>query len=383
MTRYLVRRAVQIVVTLFVFLTLVFFLIQAQPGDFSTFYVLDPSIPPESKKAIQALFGIDKPVWQQYLSYLGNFLHGNLGSSYSHFPREVTDVLLERLPRTLLLFLTATVISFYLGFALGKIIAWRRGKAIEYVSTIGGVFLYTAFTPWLALIMLWLFALRFGWFPAGKFVTPTVWSGASVDANLVIHRLLLTATALTVFVLIAVLVLQRLRVRRAGLIVRGLTAAAVVLAIVVWNVSGIGVLAFDIIKHMVLPVAVLTLVSFAGTMLLTRNSMLETMREDYVMVARAKGLPEKAVRDKHAARNAMLPVVTSFVFSLAFAIDGGVIIESIFAWPGMGFTLLDATVKEDLPLAVGAFLLTGSFALVAHLVADVLYAYLDPRIRYQ
>jgi len=134
---------------------------------------------------------------------------------------------------------------------------------------------------------------------------------------------------------------------------------------------------------MVLPVATLTLISFAGTMLITRNSMLETLREDYIMAARAKGLPEKEVRDRHAARNALLPVVTSFVFSLAFAIDGGVIIEAIFSWPGMGRTLLDAVLSEDLPLAIGAFVFVGVFALVAHLVADVLYVYLDPRIRYQ
>jgi peptide/nickel transport system permease protein len=133
---------------------------------------------------------------------------------------------------------------------------------------------------------------------------------------------------------------------------------------------------------MVLPVATLTLISFAGTMLLTRNSMLETMREDYVMAVRAKGLPERMIRDKHVARNALLPVVTSFVFSLAFAIDGGVITETIFSWPGMGLTLVNAAQSEDLPLAVGAFVFTGIFALVAHLAADILYVFLDPRIRY-
>jgi peptide/nickel transport system permease protein len=125
------------------------------------------------------------------------------------------------------------------------------------------------------------------------------------------------------------------------------------------------------------------LISFAGTMLLTRNSMLETLREDYIMAARAKGLPDSVVRDHHAARNALLPVVTSFVFSLAFALDGGIITETIFSWPGMGRTLLEAAQVEDIPMAIGALVFTGVLALVAHLVADVLYAYLDPRIRYQ
>ena len=143
-----------------------------------------------------------------------------------------------------------------------------------------------------------------------------------------------------------------------------------------------GYLAWDILKHMILPVGTLTLISFGGAMLLTRNSMLETMREDYIMAARAKGLPQKDIRDKHAARNALLPVVTSFVFSLAFAVDGGVIIEQIFSWPGMGQTLISAALAEDLPLAVGAFVFVGVFVLLAHLAADVLYALLDPRIRY-
>ncbi len=132
---------------------------------------------------------------------------------------------------------------------------------------------------------------------------------------------------------------------------------------------------------MVLPVATMTLISFAGTMLLTRNSMLETMREDYVFAARAKGVPESAVRDRHVARNAMLPVVTSLVFSLAFAIDGGVIIETIFSWPGMGQTLVSAAQQADLPLAVGAFVFVGLFVLLAHLLVDVIYVFLDPRIR--
>ena len=143
-----------------------------------------------------------------------------------------------------------------------------------------------------------------------------------------------------------------------------------------------GVYALDILRHLALPIMTLTLISFAGTMLLTRNSMLETLREDYIMAARAKGLPEKVIRDKHAARNAMLPVITSLVFSLAFALDGGVITESVFSWPGMGRTLLIAASTEDIPMAVGALVFTGTLALTAHLVADILYAYLDPRIRY-
>ena len=382
MTSYLLNRTVQIAFTLFVFLSIVFFIVNAQPGDISNFYALNPDLPPETRDNIRELFGVDEPLWKQYLVHIKNTFTGNFGVSFSLYPRSVGDVIKERLPRTLILFLTATVISFYLGFALGKIIAWRRGGWTEYTSTVGGVTLYTVFTPWFGLMMIWLFAFKFGWFPIGKFLDPVLWREAPTDANSVFIRMIVTAIVMSS----AVFAVFLLTSRRRGFQAHVARLASVVLAVgavfAVWMVSGTGYLAWDILRHMVLPVATLTLISFAGTMLLTRNSMLETMREDYVMAARAKGLPEKHVRDRHVARNALLPVVTSFVFSLAFAVDGSVITESIFSWPGMGQTLVSASISEDLPLAVGAFVFVGLFVLVAHLVADVLYAFLDPRIRY-
>ena len=366
-----------------VFLTLVFVMIQAQPGDITSFYVGNSKVTPEARAAIQAAFGLDRPPWEQYLSYLRNFFRGDLGVSFTQFPKGVTTIILERLPRTVLLFVTATVVSFYVGYNLGKVIAWRRGRMIEYATTVGGVFLYTIFTPWLALAILWVFAFKLDWFPVGKFIDPLLWLDAPVSSNEVFHRLLITAGVLALVLPATTWLLSRRKLQRSIPIAAG--AAFVILATVVllWAASGVGYLAWDIVKHMVLPVLTVTLISFAGTMLLMRNSMLETLREDYVLAARAKGLPDKVVRDKHAARNALLPVVTSFVFSLAFAIDGGVITETIFSWPGMGLTLLTAASTQDLPLAVGAFLFVGIFALVAHLVADVLYAYLDPRIRFR
>ena len=126
----------------------------------------------------------------------------------------------------------------------------------------------------------------------------------------------------------------------------------------------------------------LTLISFGGTMLLTRSSMLETMREDYILAARAKGLPDSQIRDRHIARAALLPVVTTLVFSMAFSVAGGVITESVFSWEGMGYTLMEAVTLSDIPLAVGAMAFTGLLVLAAHLAADLLYALLDPRIRY-
>jgi len=383
MTGYLLRRFGQMLFTLFMIISLAFFLVQAQPGDYTSTYAQNPDLPPNVRAQIQASFGLDKSLGEQYLLHIKNSFTGNFGVSFGHYPRTVMDVIKERLPRTAVLFLTATVISFYLGFVLGKAMAWRRGGFMEYTATISGATLFTVFTPWFALMMIWTFAFKLGWFPLGKFLDPLVWREAPVPANSVFNDMLLTAGAFTVFIFLAILISKKAGGRRWRTWLLPAAAAGAVVIPVAWGLSGTAYLALDILKHMVLPIATLTLISFAGTMLLTRNSMLETLREDFVMAARAKGLPENVVRDKHAARNALLPVVTSLVYSLAFAIDGGIITETIFSWPGMGLTLLQAVRSEDLPLAMGAFVFIGIFALGAHLVADVLYAFLDPRIRYQ
>ena len=383
MANYLLRRVGQMGVTLLLIFTFTFFLVEAQPGDYASFYVLNPDLPPDVRDQIRAAFGLDEPLWQQYLIHLKNTVTGNFGVSFSHYPRPVVDVLVERVPRTLMLFLTSTAASFYIGFFRGKAIAWRRGGLLEYSATISGTTLFTAFTPAFALMMIWIFAFKLGWFPVGKFLDPLVWRGADVSANYVFINMLISASAFIAFAFVAMLIIRRLG-RRApsGAVVPVVLAGAGVI-VLAWTLSGLGGLALDIIKHMVLPVATLTLISFAGTMLLTRNSMLETIREDYVMAARAKGLPENQVRDRHAARNAMLPVVTSLVYSLVFAIDGSVIIEGVFSWPGTGMTLLSAVRSEDLPLVMGAILFIGVLSLLAHAIVDVLYVYLDPRIRYQ
>ncbi|MBI4306281.1 MAG: ABC transporter permease [Chloroflexi bacterium] len=381
MTRYLFNRLLQSVVVLFVFISLVFFLVQAQPGDYANVYTLDPRLTPEQKAELRKSFGLEQPLYTQYALYVRNFLEGDLGTSFKH--REpVIDVLLQRLPRTVMLFATAAVISFYLGFALGKIIAWRRGRFVEYASTISGVFLFTVFTPWLALMALWLFGLQLDWLPLGQFVNPQLWQNAPFDTNYVFVRLLLTLFIGVGVLLTALYFLGRRGMRGREFWFLGLSVAVAAGAWIWWAASGLGGYGFDILKHMVLPVMVLTAISFAGTMLLTRNSMLEVLREDFVLAARAKGLPDKVVRDRHVARNAILPVVTSLIFSLATAVDGGVITESIFSWPGLGLTLLSSAIEADLPLAVGAFVFTGIFSLVAHVIADVLYVFLDPRIRY-
>jgi peptide/nickel transport system permease protein len=382
MRRYIIRRIIQNVITFFVFLTAVYFLLDAQPGDFGNIYAADPRLTAAQRVALRARLGLDRPTHERYFIWLRNAAQGDLGLSFSNYPRPVFDIIKERAPRTILLFISATVVSYYIGFFMGKMLAWRRGGWLEYASTIGGVSLYTVFLPWFGLMMIWLFSFTLGWLPLGRFIDPVLWRRAPVDANFVFHRMLLTAFIASAVLIFLVAMSRRLNPaqRRPALWIGMILIVAAIYLF--WLNTGIGQYAADILRHLILPIMTLALVNFAGVMLLTRNSMLETLREDYIMAARAKGLPANVVRDKHAARNAMLPVVTSFVLALAVVLDGGVITETIFSWPGMGLTLLNAALTQDIPMVIGALLFTGALALTGHLIADILYAYLDPRIRY-
>ncbi|HEY8541738.1 MAG TPA: ABC transporter permease, partial [Pseudothermotoga sp.] len=242
---------------------------------------------------------------------------------------------------------------------------------------------WTIFLPLLAIFNIWLFGVILGILPLNQFIEPNLWRNVSFSAQDLFLKLLLNAFILLVVFLTATIISRKLKTIAAkrALFYTSLIAT-IVISISIWILSGRGVYAWDIIKHMVLPVFTLTLYSFAGSMLVMRDTMLDVIREDYITTAKAKGLPDKVVRDKHAARNALLPLVTNFVISLGFTISGGIITETMFSWPGLGRAYLEALSQQDTPLLIGLLVFTGVFVLVAHLIADILYAFLDPRIRY-
>lgn len=382
MRRYILNRIFQIIITLVLFQTILFVILDAQPGDITLQYLTDPRVTPEIRDQMRVALGLDKPPLERYLNWLRNFATGNLGISFSHYPRPVIDLIRERAPRTIILFLTSTLLSFIVGYSLGKQLAWRRGSGFEYTMTIAGVILFTIFTPWFALVLIYLLGLQLNWLPVGKFLDPILWREAPIEANYVFYRLGFTGLGLALTIFLVWRLTARSSVQRRNVIRICASALAVIVAAFAWTSSGMGYLAGDMLKHIILPVSVGTLVSYAGTMLMMRNTMLETLKEDYVMAARAKGLSEAEVRDRHAARNAFLPVFTNLIISIPFVLSGGIITETVFSWPGMGLTLLQAVQNEDLPLAMGALTFVGVLALLAHLVADVAYAFLDPRIRY-
>lgn len=382
MLKFIAKRLIQMAFLFFLFLSLVFFLLQAQPGDITAQF-LDPSLPAEVRQQIAARLGLDGGIWNQWWNYISNFFTGNLGVSFSQYPKDVISVVAERIPRTLFLFAFATFFSYALGFALGKRLAWRRGGFSEAGITVVGVVLYTVFYAWFAILMILFFASKLGWFPINGFLTPEFWRNAPFTGNQVFTQLLFSIGIGTTIAVTGLVVARRVSERSTARIVRrtgyGLGLVSVV---VFWFMrSDMWPFARDIIHHTILPVLTLTLIAFAGTMLLTRSSMLETLKEDYILTARAKGVPDKDIRDRHAARNALLPVVTSFILGLAFLIGGGVVTETVFGWPGMGQLLLSSTLIEDVPLATGALGFIGLLALFAHLFVDILYSVLDPRVR--
>jgi peptide/nickel transport system permease protein len=382
MWKYLGKRLLQMLITLLLFQVITYLLMDAQPGDIADLLTLNPDIPPGEVQRLREDLGLTKPPFERMVTYVLNFYQGNLGVSFQKYPTPVIDIIAERLPRTIVLFVTANAVAFWAGFVTGKILAWRRGGFVEYSSTIVGVTLYTVFLPWFALMMIWLFAVTLDWFPPGKFIDPAKWLSATVSTNQVFIRIIWTS-----LIGLAVMFLgfwssnkaprsYRLPIRIASVIL------PLVGVILYWATSGIGDLALDIVSHLILPVGTLTVYAYAGTMLLMRTTMLETLREDYILTARAKGLPDKMVRDKHAARNALLPVWTGLVFSVVGSIGGGVITETVFSWPGIGLALLNASTSEDIPVAMGVLTILGVLTLVSHLIVDVGYAFLDPRIRY-
>lgn len=383
MLREMGNRALQMAFVFWIFVTLLFFMLHAAPGDITATLTLDPNLTAEDRRMMLQRFGLDRPLHEQYLFYLRNLVTGDLGLSFLYYPRTVSEILWARLPRTIVLFTSATILSYWLGYVVGKVIAWKRGGMFEYGSTIVGVLLYTVFYPWFCIIMIWLFAFIFPFFPIRGFLTPGRWRGSPYGATEVFNVMIYSTSALLITLTVLWIITRRIEEPQTSRLVAwvgGIVSVGVYAAF--WFTSGMRPYAANIAHHSMLPTITLTLVSFAGVMLLMRTSMLETLREDYILTARAKGLPDRRVRDKHAARNALLPVVTTLVLSVAFIIGGGIVTETVFAWPGLGEAFLQASVQGDVPLALGCMVLIGVVALLAHLVVDVLYAYLDPRIRY-
>jgi peptide/nickel transport system permease protein len=321
--QFIGKRLLQVVIIFFVIMTVLFLLFRLAPGD-PVSRMVDPTMTPEEADYLVAQLGLDEPIWKQYLIYLKNFFLGEFGTSF-HYGQPVVRIIWERLPNTIILFTTSVILSALIGISWGKIASWYKGKRLDGVLTVFSLVTHTMFLPWLALLMIWIFSYKMGWFPITGMISEEVW----LDPD-----------------------------------------------------SGLWAKFLDVAHHMALPLGTLTLYHFGSYLLVMRSSMLETLKEDYILTARAKGLTEKVIRNHHAAPNAALPVITSIGLSLAFSINGGALTETVFTWPGIGRELVFAVSHNDYPLAQASFLLIAIVVLISNVIVDVLYAYLDPRIRY-
>jgi peptide/nickel transport system permease protein len=323
---FVLRRLLGAIPLLVGIATIIFFVLHLAPGDPTTFY-FNPNVPPEIIEQLRRNLGLDQPLHIQYVRWLTSFFTGDFGYSFAQ-SRPVRDILLEALPNTLMLTGTALVLVFLIGILIGVLQAVRQYSIFDSASSVISLFFYSMPSFWLALMLMLVFSLKahqWGWPIA---LPPT--GITSVDYEF------MTTT-------------ER-----------------------IW----------DRISHLILPVGTLTLALAAGVARYTRGQMLEVIRQDYIRTARAKGLPERQVIMKHALRNSMLPVITLLGLYLPFLFSGAVFIEVIFAWPGMGRIIVDAIFARDYPLVMATSFVFAVIVVLGNLLADVLYAVADPRIRY-
>jgi ABC-type dipeptide/oligopeptide/nickel transport system permease component len=313
---YLWRRSLFAVITIFVAITLNFVLFRVLPGSAVDRFSKVPNASPELKHALEVQFGLDQSLWQQYWRYLVELAHGNLGVSFAN-QQPVADNLRTAFLNTLPMVATGVVLALVVGIAFGVVSAIRRGTVADHVGTNIAVLFYAFPTQFLGMMLLILVAGRL---PAGGMSDPF-----AVDQTWVEQ----------------------------------------------WR---------DIGMHMILPVATLVLTLYAENTLIVRSAMLETLGEDYVLTARAKGVPRRRIVRSYALRNAMLPTVTMVALSLGSIVTGAILIEIIFSWPGIGRELYNAVLARDYPMLQGGFLVITVVVVVLNLLADLLYFSLDPRI---
>lgn len=321
MARFLAGKGVQYALVLLCAVTANFLLPRLMPGSPLIFLAGEDAgfLTASQRAELLQTLGLDRPLWYQYLRYLGDVLTGNLGYSYQK-GRPIAEMVAERLPWTLLLVGLALLLATGLGVVWGTLVAWRRGSAFDVGSL--GVFMFLESTPsfWLGMIFIAVFAVRLRWFPI---------FGAQ-------------------------------------------TAGA---ALAGWS------LVVDTARHLVLPLATLTLITAPGTFLIMRYSMLATLGEQYIATARAKGVREPMIIFRHAMRNALLPVSTVFMLNLGFIVSGATVIETVFSYPGVGRLLYEAVLNRDYPVIQATFLILTVSVIAANVLADLIYPLLDPRVR--
>jgi peptide/nickel transport system permease protein len=322
--QYVIRKIVQAFLTLVAILVFNFFLFRVwSPGDPITFLTRGQgaNISPEERQALIAEYGLDEPVFGQFVEYMKDTFSGDLGLSSFYQGEPVMDVFLRFLPPTLLLVGISTALSMAFGLWMGIRSGWRRGSRFDRFSMFFSLILYSMPEFWLGMLLLLLFSSQLGWFPVGGRVSTDV-SSLSTWEYIV-----------------------------------------------------------DVAEHLFLPVLTLTLGYLGEFYLVMRSSLLDVLGEDYIKTARAKGLLDRLVLNRHAVRNALLPTVTLIALSFGYVIGGAITVEVVFSYQGLGLLTYTAIVSKDYWLLQGLFLFFSAAVIVFNLASDLVYAYLDPRVR--
>ncbi len=319
MGKYILRRVIQSIPVLVGITLLTFLIMQLAPGN-PMQTMIDPRISIEEIERAEENLGFNKPLIVQYFSWLKEIVTGNLGYSVKT-GQPVAEMIGERLPATLLLTITAFILSFVVGVPLGVYSATHKYTKLDYGLTIFAFVGISIPSFFFGLGLIFLLSLKAGMLPTSGLVT----------------------------------------------IGMGYTGWA---------------LFIDKLRHLIMPAIILALPNLATVMRFTRSSMIDVLNQDYIRTARAKGLTEKVVRYKHALRNALIPVVTIFGLSIPFLFGGAYITETIFNWPGMGSLGIAAITSREYPIVMGLNLFTSALVLLGNLLADIMYAFVDPRIRY-
>ncbi len=358
-----------------------FFLVQIiVPSDFTVQFSLQMTA--AQRDALREELGLNLPLWQQYLNWIRDFVTGKLGTSF--YGNNVLDILKVTVPLSLLIFLPGVALAYILGLKLGKFTGWKSPKFISNATTLSGLALFTSFPPWLAWLIAYLVGRRMGAFrtvfggPSGHY-DRRLWAEIELEPWQAAWLMLLTMAVIVG----GLILINWLLVKRTGRGIPTLIGIIVVggLSYLIWAGWGFGPQAMDLMGMAAIPMLTFILLTFGETMLIMRTSLRDHHNQEYITVARAKGLPEKIVRDRHASRNAILPVVSRLIITLPFLLTGIVIIEDVLEWPGVGSTLFSSLYQQDMPMVMALFLMIGLVTLVGRLILEVVLAVLDPRLR--
>jgi peptide/nickel transport system permease protein len=330
---YLIKKIGFAISTLIVVIVFNFFLFRILPGDPVKLIIHSPRMTAESQERIRISFGLDKPVWfntealkegdikgafdTQFAAYVRNLLRGDLGVSFAT-RMDVTNLLKERVWRTVVLVVIGEVLAIGMGVVLGMIAAWRRGTRLDTSILLWGLFTWSMPTFFFGIILM---IIGRGHFPVGGMVTP----GLHPEDGWVYWK--------------------------------------------------------DVGWHLILPTITLTILYMSEYMLIMRSSVVEVLSEDFILTAKAKGMNAFQIFRDHALKNSMLPMVTIIALTLGYTVGGAIQVETVFSWPGIGRLMFEAVQKRDYPVLQGTFLLLAVSVIAANLIADLLYAALDPRVK--